>query len=429
MAIFSAQNVQLLALLIIFGVIAYLSINLYSIWLAKKQALIASDYRLERLRGEIGRISKARDQEQSQGNNRWIGFRQFRVFKKVPETKNITSFYFKPVDGKSIPGFQPGQYLTFQFSIPGQSKKVIRCYSLSESPLEKDYYRITVKRIPPPFDQPELPPGLSSSFLHDQLNEGDVVDVKVPSGNFVLDSTEQRPVVLIAGGIGITPLLCMANTSVRNNPDREIWLFYGVINRKEHIMFDHLKKMNKAENNLTLQVCYSDPLEEETKGKDFDYSEQISVDLLSKVLPSNNYDFYVCGPPPMMEALDRDLRAWGVPGANIHSESFGPASIRHKLDTTTQASGVKGDAASIAVEFSRSGKILEWAPSCGPLLDFAEANGIPIDFGCRAGSCGTCCTTVRSGDIDYFEEASFQAEEGTCLACIAYPKSPLVLDA
>jgi hypothetical protein len=121
----------------------------------------------------------------------WEGFREFIVQRREFEDSNrsICSFYLVPVDGKPLPAFSPGQYLTFKLSIEDsvahQPKTVVRCYSFSDSS-RPDYYRISIKRIPAPIDRSDAPPGLSSSFFHDHVQENNRILVKAPSGLFHL---------------------------------------------------------------------------------------------------------------------------------------------------------------------------------------------------------------------------------------------------
>ena len=141
-------------------------------------------------------VSKAANDK---GSAAWSGFRKFRVAKKIMEKGDCCSFYLEPHDGRELPAFLPGQYLTFKLKVPGQPKEVTRCYSLSDSP-NPQYYRVTIKRVPPPPKSPELPPGVSSNHFNSNVNEGDILDVKAPSGNFHIDVEAQSPVVLIGGG-------------------------------------------------------------------------------------------------------------------------------------------------------------------------------------------------------------------------------------
>ena len=366
--------------------------------------------------------------ESSRIDHIWSGFRKFQILKKESEGGDIASFYLIPHDGKPIPGFRPGQYLTFRLKVPNASKAIIRCYSLSDSPQKADsYYRVSIKRIPPPRGKPELPPGLSSGFFHDQLNEGDILDVRAPSGNFYMDESVNTPVVLIGGGVGITPVLSMLNAICDRRSSREVWFFYGVRNHKEHIMAEHLRRIESENDNVRLQVCYSQPTDEcGEKGKDYHHGEVVSVDLFKRCLPSNNYDFYICGPPPMMTALVNDLEDWGVPEDKVHFEAFGPASVKKAAPATVEPDNTQP---SRIVRFSRSNKEIEWAQGKGTLLEIAEQSGIEMDSGCRAGSCGTCMTAIKSGKVKYLDEPSATLESGSCLPCICVPESDVIIDA
>lgn len=355
------------------------------------------------------------------GGAAWAGFRKFVLTGKVLEAENICSFYFAPHDGRALPPFLPGQYLTFHLQIPGQTKQVTRCYSLSDSPSHPDYYRVTVKRLAPPPGRDDQPPGLGSTFFHHGLQSGDIVDVKAPAGQFYLETSHPTPVVLIAGGIGLTPVLSMLNHIVETGSLRDTWLFYGVRHSGEHAMKEHIREVANEHPNVHLHVCYSDPAPDDRPGVDYDHAERVSVDLFKRLLPSSNYDFYICGPPPMMDSLVQGLQAWGVPKDKIHFEAFGPASV--KTVAKPQAAGA------VTVTFARSGKALTWMGEHGSLLDFAEAHGIAIESGCRAGNCGTCQTAVRAGAVEYLHDPGASVEQGSCLACIALPRGDLSLDA
>ena len=151
------------------------------------------------------------------------------------------------------------------------------------------------------------------------------------------------------------------------------------------------------------------------------------MDLFKRLFPSNNYEFFICGPPPMMESLVKDLDDWGVPQSAVNFEAFGPASV--KKTTPKPAEGGNGVEKTLKVTFQKSGKEISWTPSAGSLLETAEANGIELDAGCRAGNCGTCLTAVRSGDVSYLNEPGEMPESGSCLVCVGVPKTDLVLDA
>ena len=412
------------ALVFLLGLVAYVLVLMAnnSRILAITQEKV--DLESELLKVKIKNIMARREVEAKQVKLAWNGFRKFKIISKVKETDDITSFYLSPHDGRELPGFLPGQFLTFQIPVPNQAQPVIRCYSLSDSPFHSDRYRVSIKRVPAPRDNPSAPPGLISSYFHDSLNENDIVDVKAPSGHFSMSMTKSSPVVLLAGGVGITPLLSMLNAITEMASQREVWFFLGVRNKKEHVMKEHLEMVARENENVRLNVFYSAPAETDVLSEDYHVKGRVNVENIKVILPSSNFDFYICAPPPMVKDLRKDLADWGVPKKNIHFEAFGPATVKGcKADTG------KGDSAKIDIQFEKSGKTLTWDSKAASLLDFAEANGVPIDSGCRAGNCGTCLTAIKSGKVELVGEPGSKPEEGSCLACISVPKENLTLDA
>ena len=360
----------------------------------------------------------------------WPGFRTFRVKRKVFEdaAQSIGSFYLAPEDQTPLPPFLPGQFLTFRLDIAnanGQTGQVIRCYSLSDAP-NPDSYRVSIKRARAPADN-ALPAGIASSHFHDHIAEGDLVQLRAPSGHFHLDRSDV-PVVLIGSGIGITPMLSMLNWSLAQQKGREIWLFYGVRHGRELIMRQHLDALAAKHPNFHLHLCFSNPQADELLGRDFQHRGHIDLALLRMQLPIKPYHFYICGPSAMMEGLVPALEDWGVPDARIHFEAFGPASIRRNPKPVT-ASSTQDDAPDIVVNFSQSGKQLSWSHSAGSLLELAEAQGISVNSGCRSGSCGSCQTSIKSGEVSYQQPPDFDPEPGTCLLCVCTPKTSLTLEA
>jgi ferredoxin-NADP reductase len=176
--------------------------------------------------------------------NAWDGFREFLVKRRVIEDgiRSVCSFYLVPADSQPLPAFKPGQFLTFRLQLEdpvrNESKSVVRCYSLSDKP-NPDYYRVSIKRTPPPAELPDVPAGLSSNFFHARVQEGARLMVKAPSGHFHLMTDEPLPIVLVCGGIGITPMLSILNTVMSGGTSREVWLYYGVRNGAEHILKEH----------------------------------------------------------------------------------------------------------------------------------------------------------------------------------------------
>ncbi|MFZ2160958.1 MAG: 2Fe-2S iron-sulfur cluster-binding protein [Sideroxyarcus sp.] len=358
----------------------------------------------------------------------WKGFRTFHVERKVVEdaAQSVCSFYLKPEDGQALPEFLPGQFLTFQLEMPnaaGGTEQILRCYSLSDAP-RHDGYRVSIKRALAPAGS-VVAPGRSSNYFHDQVAIGSRLQVRAPSGHFYIDSSD-APVVLIGGGIGITPMLSMLNWCLAEQPGREVWLFYGVRHGRELVMKSHLETLAAAHPNFHLRFCFSDPLPDDIVGRDYQYRGRIDVQLLRVQLPLKPYHYYICGPTPLMESLVPALEDWGVPDAHIHYEAFGPASIKRK-QAAAPAVAVAAES-DIVVTFARSGKQLQWQPASGNLLEFAEANGIAVDSGCRAGGCGSCQATIRAGEVSYRQEPEFDPEPGNCLLCVSIPKTSITLE-
>jgi uncharacterized protein len=356
----------------------------------------------------------------------WRGLRNFRVAQRAVENRDgsVCSFHLLPEDGLPLPSFQPGQFLTFEVDLP-EGDKMVRCYSLSDAP-HPDHYRVSIKRVPSPPGQPNLPPGRSSKHFHDHVAVGTTVRVRAPSGHFYLEPGT-APIVLIAGGIGITPMLSMLNWSLAQQPEREVWLFYGVRNGREQVLREHLESQSSRYGSFHLHICHSEPLPDEVAGRDYHHAGRVGIDLLRLQLPLDQYQFYVCGPGPMMSSIVAGLEDWGVPDARIHFEAFGPASVkRRKTVAETAASTPNAD---LLVGFTKSGKQIPWRAAAGSLLEFAEREGIKVDSSCRAGACGTCQTTIVAGDVEYQQAPDYDPRPGTCLLCVCVPKTGLTLEA
>ena len=357
----------------------------------------------------------------------WSGFRKFYIHKRVDEADGITSFYLRPYDGKPVPRYLPGQHLTFRLQIPGNPKPVVRCYSLSDAPIHDNQYRVSIKRLGAPPGSEGIPEGLGSCFFHDNLEVDRIVDVKAPSGNFYLDMTDKRPAVLIAGGIGLTPMLSMLNTIAYTKSKREVWFFYAVMDKRQHVMPAHLKRLAREHQNINIVICYAEPTRSCVKGRDFHYRGRINRRLFQGLLPSKDCQFYMCGPPPMQDALIKDLSEWGVAEKDIKWESFGKRKGKKPAAPTVGDNVQRVEP--IEIVFARSGKVGKWTSEEETVLDVAEAAGVVMDSGCRAGQCGTCATAVKQGSVRYLEEPGTQPPPGTCLTCMAIPKEGLVLDA
>lgn len=366
---------------------------------------------------EVPSIAKAQ-------NAAWAGLRAFRVRARhdEDEMKCQTSFVLEPVDGVPLAPYRGGQFLTFQLDIPGVdgiSRTATRCYSLSDG-FDPNVYRITIKRVPAPLDRPELPPGIVSNHFHDNVVEGTTLQVRAPAGVFVLDDDANIPAVLVAGGIGITPLYAMARAALAADPNRNIRLYHGVRDRRELVFADELAAMAGRYPNFRFTIVESSPLGGEQQAVSGHLKGFIDVALLQSTLPHGQHQFYICGPTAMMENLVPALRAWGVARDAVHYETFGPASI--EMDDET-------DVTPTEVRFDRSTRTLGWTGEDSNLLDFAERNGVAVESGCRSGSCGSCETTILSGSVRCRQEPAFDVSAGCCLLCISVPDGELVLDA
>ncbi len=357
----------------------------------------------------------------------WSGWRKFRIKSVVNESSHIKSFYLVPHDGKKLPRFNPGQYLTFRLKIPGISKPVVRCYSLSDSGDQREHYRVSIRKQIAPASDPEAIDGIASCYFHQALEEGDILDVKAPTGKFWLDITEKTPIVLVAGGVGVTPMLSMINTLDQIGSKREVWLFYGVKNIEQLIMSDHLKQMSIKHNGFHLHHFFSAPGTFGVRAPGSGNHGHISCESIFQLGAPLAADFYICGPGAMMDSMVSGLHVHGVSEARVHFESFGPAGINRGV-AKPEVLPEKSET-TIPVTFGLSDKTIMWSSASGTLLEAAEAAGIQIESGCRAGSCGTCLTAVIEGEVSYIEDPDSDVEKGSCLTCIAVPKTKLRLNA
>ncbi|WP_338452136.1 NO-inducible flavohemoprotein [Niallia oryzisoli] len=250
----------------------------------------------------------------------WDGFRNFMVDKKVKESDVITSFYLKPEDGKAIASYKAGQYITIKVLPEGEKYTSLRHYSLSDAP-GNDFYRISVKREN---GIGEWPDGVVSNFLHKSVQEGDIVQISAPAGEFVLEEKE-IPAVLISGGVGLTPMVSMFKTIVKEQPERKVTFIHGALNSQVHALKDEVEKIVNEHENAESFVAYSAPTEQDLAEKNFDKQGFIDLNWLQSILADNQADFYFCGPVPFMKIMYRTLKDWGVSEENIHFEFFGPA--------------------------------------------------------------------------------------------------------
>ncbi len=256
--------------------------------------------------------------EAASQNGGWKGFRPFIVANRVEESEVITSFYLKPVDGKALASFKPGQYISIKLEIEGEEFTHIRQYSLSDAP-GKDYYRISVKKEA----GIETPDGKVSNYLHNSVEEGEVLQISAPAGDFFLDTERDTPVVLLSGGVGLTPMVSMLNTVAELNPEKEVTFIHAALNGKVHALKEEVAA-TAAKAKVNSVVFYDQPTEEDRQSNSFDVEGYITKKWLKENVDLDQADFYFCGPVPFMKAVNSSLKALGVTEDRIHFEFFGP---------------------------------------------------------------------------------------------------------
>lgn len=362
----------------------------------------------------------------------WMGKRKFRIAKRCyeNEARDICSYYLVPLDGRALPAFRPGQFLTVDLPYAREEHNTTRCYSLSESPTEREHYRISVKRIGTPANAPaETPPGAASTYLHEVAAVGDVVETFAPAGDFFLDQSSPRPVVLIAGGVGLTPMLSMLNWLVETRSSRKVYLFYGVRNRSDHMMYDHLTRIRKSRPNVEMFIAYSQPTDKCQPGRDYNVEGRITAELLRSEIEEADPEFYLCGPSNMMTDVSRGLAMLGVDEHDIRREAFEalPAPSPDQPSKRPEREEAEDDE-SYEIRFARSGRVLRWTGEVETVLELAELNGLRMRCSCRQGVCGTCATALQEGSVDYVRNPVKEPEGDICLPCIARPRSNLVID-
>jgi ferredoxin-NADP reductase len=220
-------------------------------------------------------------------------------------------------------------------------------------------------------------------------------------------------------------MMSMLRWCVAQQPQRMVHLYYGLRNAREHAFKHQLEQMAASHPPVRLNIVYSRPGDSDVQGRDYQHEGHVDVELLRRTLPHGRHQFYVCGPPAMMETLVPALAAWGVPVEDIHYEAFGPASV--KLPGT--AAAAVPTTTGMEVRFQRSGRTLTWDGKDTSLLDFAERHGVEVESGCRSGGCGSCETRLLEGAVQYEHAPDHDVAPGHCLLCVGRPSAPLVLEA
>lgn len=353
----------------------------------------------------------------------WEGRRPLRISAVVDESPDVKSLFLTDPEGRPLPRFLPGQYLTLALPAGPGGAEVVRCYSLSDRP-RPEYYRMSVHRQDAPADVPDAPAGVGSNWLHLNACAGIELACEAPRGAFFYNPGEPRPAVLIGAGVGVTPLVSMLETAHQQRIEAPTHAFFGFRNGAEHLFSDAVRELARATPSIHAHFSYSQPTAEDQLGLHYHSRGRVTLETLRRMLPSNNFDFFLCGPPRMMQTLVPELLEWGVPEEAIHFEAFGPASV-----TMAKDAGLAERAIGSPVRFSPHDEPIVWDGGHASLLELAEAAGVPLASGCRAGNCGACRVRVLQGKVAALRRPGLVTPSDECLACISLPDGPVLLEA
>lgn len=266
----------------------------------------------------------------------WNDWRDFRIAKKIKESAEITSFYLQPVDNKKLPSYKPGQYISIRTVVPKLNYMQPRQYSLSDKP-SPDYYRISVKKESGlPADEPEavIHPGYISNVLHDEKNEGDILSVSHPAGEFFHDSEVDKdvPVVLLSAGVGLTPMVSILNTLLDRGSTKRISFIHGARNTSVQAFGQHIRDAAQKHENVTTSFFIGNPEpQKDIEGVHYHHTGRVRPDVLDRTqdlqLHDENTKYFICGPEGFMSAMEKQLLGLGVTPERIHMEVFGTGEI------------------------------------------------------------------------------------------------------
>jgi ferredoxin-NADP reductase len=355
----------------------------------------------------------------------WRG--ELRVCAIFDETSSVKTYRLQDPQGGSIPfTFLPGQFMTYSAEIDG--RVVRRSYTIASSAAQTAYVETTIKREDG---------GIFSAHMHANIKEGDLLDVMGPSGAFTFTGKEAESVVLIGGGVGITPLMAAIRYLFDTAWPGQIYLVYGSQTTEQFIFRDELEYLQRRMNNLHVAATMT-----RAAGTSWMGSEgQITADFLQRSVPElAKRRVHLCGPPGMMEALKRTLLEIGVPPEQVKTEAFGPALgavpppgrtiIESPVPKNAEGDAVIGPATA-SIRFAKSDKLAPLPPDRS-VLEVAESIGVPIDYSCRAGICGICKTRLLEGKVTMEVQDALTEEDkanGLILACQAKSIGNLTVEA
>ncbi len=264
-------------------------------------------------------ISREADiyKESTEKRGGWSGTREFRIKEKRPQSSLITSFVLEPVDGQQVADFQAGQYLAVYIRSSELENQEIRQYSLTQAP-NGSTYRIAVKRE----EQ-----GQVSNFLHNVAQDGDVIHLAAPHGDFFLEVTSQTPVALISAGVGQTPMLGMLNVLAAGNHQAAVQWIHAAENGAVHAFAGEVKSLGERLPHLESHVWYNQPQPLDLLGEDYKYRGLLELKKLQNQLADPATQCYLCGPIGFMQFAAQQLVALGIGADRIHYECFGPHKV------------------------------------------------------------------------------------------------------
>ncbi len=350
------------------------------------------------------------------------GFQRLVVTAIDHESVDVLSLTMQSPDGHQLPTALPGQYVVVRLQRPDGSPALFRSYSLS-GPLSTEHYRISVKIEPN---------GAAGNYLREHVRVGDALDVSSPRGSFILQS-EERPVVLLSAGIGVTPVLAMLHALAAAHSTRQVLWVHAAQDRQHHPFAAEVRRLVLALTHGRSYVCYTRPGSRDKMGEDFDAVGRLSRLVFDKVGVPREADVYLCGPTRFMADMKEALSTLGVSPGRIHVELFsGSESMTPGVvGASARAPHSPNDDAYTGpvVSFARSGIGAHWKASAyQSILELAEACDVPVRWSCRTGVCHSCESGLVSGAVVYGPEPLDKPADGNVLVCCAQPICDVAID-
>jgi MOSC domain-containing protein YiiM/ferredoxin-NADP reductase/ferredoxin len=350
------------------------------------------------------------------------GFRRLVVTSTDQECADVLSLTMKSLDDQPLQMALPGQYVVLHLQGADGGSPLYRSYSLSGSP-STEQYRISVKIEPN---------GLAGTYLKEHVGVGDVLDVSLPRGSFLLQPGE-RPVVLISAGIGATPLLAMLHELAAAQTTRRVTWVHGARDRRHHSFASEVRRLMRALPHGRSVIYHSRPGPDEKTGDDFDAVGRLSLSVLREIDVPRDGDFYLCGPAHFMSEMRAALASLDVPSARIHLEIFdGSEAMTPGIVGAAIRSPHLPDNDAVTgrlVSFARSGIAAHWNDAVyQSILELAEACDVPVRWSCRTGVCHNCESGLVSGTVSYTPDPLDPPASGNVLICCSRPQSDVVVD-